>query len=334
MSERFNPFAPMPEESLNSFVLRTLAVNGYHKECSWVISSSGWILDFSVPYNTKWLFDKSRQPELFSFFRENSGSARLGGVFDSPIMAIKNYRKVFAPEKPRERKSLGEGPIGFCKKCFEEQLSEFGFCYFKRDWTMSNVCHKHKIKLSYFVPDSRDSAVAIAANPMRYVGEPSLQLSSEPHRYMSFLKENYLEKENYKIASCAKHEIFVHLSAFASWIKKDILYNFPDDWYEFASRFDGRSINKSNTMLEFEVRLEKKMGLIEKRLSSELYSLIESRFVNSFYSYEDDICRASGAILKSKYRSCVQCDKCLALANDYDKGSKFTIGGESLDTSL
>ena len=123
---------PMPEELLHSFISRVLSRNGYFKECSSVVSKVGWHSRPSVPQHCSWLFSNKSQPNLAAFFYMSLGEEYVGNIFDSPLLYLRNFKQLFFNNSVKKTNYGYPLKIRYCEKCFNRQISEFGFTYFKR----------------------------------------------------------------------------------------------------------------------------------------------------------------------------------------------------------
>lgn len=143
----------MPNESIQSFILRTLSRNGA-SDLSTICEKCYWGLCPSVPLEHAHLFsqiDIKKLQQLYKrtnpIIRDNYGNI-IGKLFKEKydFRLTLTFKSTFFPFK----KKTGCGPkttIRYCRHCIREQVKERGFHYFKHQWLYLYDCEVHDYPL-------------------------------------------------------------------------------------------------------------------------------------------------------------------------------------------
>lgn len=143
----------MPNESTQSFILRTLSRNGV-LDLSTVYERCCWGLCPSVPIEHAHLFsqiDINKLQKLYKstnlVIRDNYGNIIGKLCFEKFNFSLTlTFKRTFFPSK----KKMGCGPktiIRYCRHCIREQVKEYGFHYFKHQWLYQRDCEVHNYSL-------------------------------------------------------------------------------------------------------------------------------------------------------------------------------------------
>lgn len=146
----------MPNESIQSFILRTLARNGV-LDSSTICEKCNWGLCPSVPFEHAHLFSHIDIKTLQKLYKSTNPIIRdiYGNVIGNQFFEkydfglTLTFKNTFFPSK----KKTGCGPktsIRYCRHCIKEQIEERGFHYFKYQWLFQNNCEVHDYPLETF----------------------------------------------------------------------------------------------------------------------------------------------------------------------------------------
>lgn len=324
MSETLNLYGPMPDELLHSFIFRVLVRSGFRKECSSVVSQSGWACDPKLPPHCSWLFSVDIQPNLVMFFARTVGEKYVGNIFDSPLLSHHSFSKIFLNEKARKPDGLTL-PINYCELCLREQILELGFTYFKSSWISSDRCTKHLRPLSLFQANKDVSCYGFISNPLGYRSD----LRDENNYFEEFYSSNrsifVSSEQKFKLALCAKRKLTKYFMNAVPFFQHDFFSKHSEDKYRLVSSMKTLSLTSWGLEAEYDRMLLDCYNKVV-RLSPELleqfffYGLVEVE-----YKYFDNVGLVASKLMKDKGSYCEVCKHCFEVAERYNPASILEI---------
>lgn len=155
----------MQDESLQSYVFRTILING-ETDFSSVISNDGsWNVLVKIPKKYVIYFQKKSENRLLELIKKNYEQHIRLNFHNNPFYHLEFYKFFFGHfphsfhsetfSKINRRKRA----INFCRKCLIEGLKIHGFVYFRSSWDTQNFCNIHKTPLHYLPPSNKSKRV-------------------------------------------------------------------------------------------------------------------------------------------------------------------------------
>lgn len=155
----------MPNESVQSFILRTLFRNGA-LDFSTICENCRWGLCPSVPFEYVHLLSQIDIKKLQKLYKSTNPVIRdnYGNIIGKQFFQKYNFRltlpfkSTFFPSK----KKMGCGPktlIRYCRHCIKEQVKERGFHYFKYQWLYQHYCEVHNYPLEVLNNSATKTAI-------------------------------------------------------------------------------------------------------------------------------------------------------------------------------
>lgn len=137
------------DESLHSFLVRTLLAHDPNVKPVGVISESGcWIREPFIHEGYEHLF--SQHPdhlllEMIDISKRINGKGNL--LFDNPANYASSIEETFFSGQRLRKNYHTNHPIKYCLSCIEEGIQEVGYGYFRHFWSYSNICLIHEKSL-------------------------------------------------------------------------------------------------------------------------------------------------------------------------------------------
>lgn len=323
MSDTLSLYGPMPDELLHSFIFRVLIRSGYKKECSSIVTQSGWACEPKLPPHCSWLFRADTQPNLVMYFTRSVGVKFVGNIFDSPLLSHHNFSQIFLNEKTKKAGGLAL-PINYCELCFREQILEFGFTYFKSSWIPSEQCTKHLHPLTLFLASKDVSSYDFISNPLGYCSD----LNDENKYFEGFYCSNRSvfasSEQKFKLALCAKRKLTTFFMNEVPFFRHDFFRTYSEDMYRRVSSMKSLSLTSSGLEAEYDqVLLRYYHNVFE--ISPELLEKFFYGLVEVEYKYFDDAGTVSCKLIKDKSSCCYVCNYCFEVAETYNPTSILEI---------
>ncbi|KPZ71263.1 hypothetical protein AN944_01638 [Shewanella sp. P1-14-1] len=158
MNKADGGLVPAINESLNSFIFRTLSRFGYW-DFGTIIQQGGWGDEPKVPISAKGIFQIFEKAALLKLYEQTYLHDSKQSIFSNSLAYLEHFDSTFNPNK----KSTTCGkllPVRFCPFCIKEQLSNLGYSYFKVEWDRLSWCAVHLINLQQ-VPTKTSSKEVI-----------------------------------------------------------------------------------------------------------------------------------------------------------------------------
>ena len=288
------------DESLQSYLFRTLKVNGFNNFSSILVPSIGWGDKPSISFEAKHLLLKINKSYLLGLFENSIRILENESDFINHFDFIAFYKKTFFPVKPT--KSAGKGiSINFCPHCMKEQMVTYGYSYFKSCWNNKTYCSKHSAKLLTIKPSHLSQLIKNINNVLRCKVDTNFTSPSTIIKRPS----KVISGRTVKFSPCAKNQLI-------SWAIKT-LKHYP---IGYTDTFDyGLLTNKSLKAFNL-IKLRKEImlnwELFYQQLTvyayRELINYINCNMVFDRVRYQKDgIHSKSKVILKNKTKSCSTC---------------------------
>ena len=319
----------MPDELLHSFIIRTLSRHGYVRECSSILSKTGWVTRPSIPNNCVWLFSLKAQPELVTYFANVLGNKYLGNIFDSPLYAIHSFKKLFVIGKSFQKSNSCalSIQIKYCEHCFKKQIKEYGVTYFKHQWLSQSVCESHSIPLSYFQSTDELTCYNFVLSPLAQSLDATKKINNANTIHTSDISDFTTLKRKYKFAPCAKLKLTNFFLNNIPFFKADFFNQVSEDTFRVLSSLhylqNATSGNKlsehDKVLLKYYDKLIKiSPGIIELFIS---HGLAESQLTY----IDDEIGVFTTTLYKDPNKHCSTCRSCLQVAEKYNENSIVEI---------
>lgn len=144
------------DESLHSFVLRNQLM--FHPEIKpiGVMNHSGaWRDPIFVSKGIQHLFYAYQDHELLHLIGAHARSNMIHMRLDRfPGISSESIERVFFHDNEKLKKGGCSIRVSFCEMCIKESVSEFGYGYFKDEWSYKCECFKHGKELRQLPIDS------------------------------------------------------------------------------------------------------------------------------------------------------------------------------------
>lgn len=330
MSKIINRYGPMPDELLHSFIFRVLSRSGYKKECSAVVSESGWTSRPKLPLNCNWLFDNRNQPNLVNYFANSVGERYAGNVFDSSVLLISNFKIMFLYETIKSPYYGLSIEIKYCEYCFKEQVSEYGFTYFKRNWMYNDVCEIHSLPLKLFQATTEVSCYDFALSPLKQFPLKFDETNNYEKAVYSPSQSDFVnDGQEFKFALCAKRAMIRFLLHTLAIFKYDFFNKYDEVKYRIASSFDNLDLNKRGMNAEYDAVLLRYYSKIIAKCPVLLEPFMMHRVDETIHKYfDEDTGPVESRLIKEKGRSCEECQFCFKQAKEFNPNCSLEITGK------
>lgn len=210
------------DESLQSYLFRTLKVNGFSDYSSILVPGAGWGTRPSLPYEAREILSEDipyllKRFEISTFLQESESS------FSNHFDYIQLFYKTFFPQK--KVRSAGKGiPVYYCPQCMIEQMYNYGFSYFKLCWQYQRHCLIHSSYLVVIRAEYLTDLVSSINHVLRC--EFNGEITADDKVSFS-IKRKVISERELKFAPCAKKYLL-------NWAVKNFEY-YPTG---YASTFD------------------------------------------------------------------------------------------------
>lgn len=297
-------FACFPnDESLQSYLFRTLKVNGFFDYSSILVPRVGWGSKPSLPYEARDIFSEEDKSYLLKRLEISTILSEYESDCSNHFDYVQSFDRTFFPQT--KIKSAGKGiPIHYCPHCIEEQIYEYGFSYFKLCWQSQDYCFLHANNLLEINAENLTN-LAKAINRVLRCEFSGVTTSHSKANLKNEVK--VVSERSFKFAPCAKNSLL-------SWVVKNgehypIGYTDSLD-YEVLTDRERQAFN-----------LMKYREVVEENWNEFYQQLIESNyedvlhFINENMVFELVSFLHNGAkseqkgLLKSKTASCTGCMK-------------------------
>ena len=315
----------MSDELLQSFIFRVLSRNGYKKECSSVVSKIGWNSKPKLPQSCSWLFSNKMQPNLAAFFAKSLGERYTGNIFDNPLLALYNFKKLFNYEVKNPSYGLSI-KIHFCEKCFQEQYAEYGFTYFRRSWILNEVCERHLQTLEIFQASREVSSYEFVSSPL-----VTLNIDRDDDSFIDEYRistdSNFTNiAEQSKFALCAKRTFTNNLLNFLYIFRYDFFNKHGENEYRLAKSIDTFSLTSGKLDAQYDEVLLEYHSKLRKKSSDFLDRNIMYGLEQVSFKYKDnELGEYTTLIMKDKDYRCSSCRRCYKVAKKFNPACSIEI---------
>ncbi|MGS0826800.1 hypothetical protein ACVBIO_13400 [Shewanella sp. 0m-8] len=144
------------DESIQSYILRKLIVNG-ESDFSTVLDGSGqWLVDFQLNTHQLSYFTNEDEQHLYTLVRDHYCGMTKAHPRESPLHIKELVASIFYGQHnfthyddlDREASFLRKKfKAKFCIECLKDSLSQYGYGYFKSSWYYDIICGVHHAPL-------------------------------------------------------------------------------------------------------------------------------------------------------------------------------------------
>ena len=192
----------MNGESINSFLFRTLVINGC-RDFSGVIHNGGWRLNPFMPDGYQYLLRDIEISKLVSLYEKTYGSDYLFDYMAFQLTSKESMSRPFTLYQTffsREKDGTHDKKINlikYCPTCINEQILNSGFSYFKSEWNDSIYCEVH---------NSNIYAISNTTNNKFLLKEINYVLTANPPKSKQIVTESKIINKDFsfRIAPCAR----------------------------------------------------------------------------------------------------------------------------------
>lgn len=149
----------MQDESLQSYVFRTILLNGENDFSSVISKDGSWNLLVNISSSHVSYFQKKSENRLVYLIKRNYERHIRLSFHHNPFYYLELY-KFFFGICSRDLQTNGfsglkrKGKnISFCTNCLTDDIRSNGFAYFRARWDTTTFCDTHKSSL-YYLPQS------------------------------------------------------------------------------------------------------------------------------------------------------------------------------------
>lgn len=308
---------PLQDELLHSFILRVLLRSGY-SDFSTILTSGGWGHNPSVPFLVKSEFEVFCRRDLVRVFEMSTVCEKMDNIFGvhfSHLLPFEksltnfeksrvvSFRKVFYPEKNK----CGAGQsmaVKYCMFCIHDQIKQYGFAYFKSDWSYHAHCEIHGKQLLTIKTGNGLSSmledIKLVLRGKIPVNSQELDYADDNHHDNRFSPSRFL-----KISPCAKHEIVNHLLMSCGFYKQG---------YRSVADYGLLNANERLVFSKWQLREEVLSDIetyyeaaLEKNYEDCMVFLNDKLKIINVQYFDDMAPSDERWLLKSKARDCFKC---------------------------
>ncbi|MBB1369424.1 hypothetical protein [Pseudoalteromonas sp. SR45-4] len=292
-------YSPL-DESLQSYLFRTLKVNGFDNFSSILVPNVGWGDKPSISFEAKHLLLKINKSYLLGLFENSIRVLENESDFINHFDFIALYEKTFFPVKPT--KSAGKGiSINFCPHCMKEQIVTYGYSYFKNCWNNQTFCSKHSATLLAIKPSHLSQLIKNINNVLRCKVDTNFTSPSTITKRPS----KVISDRTIKFTPCAKSQLI-------SWAIKTLKHypiGYTDTFdYGLLTKKSLKAFNLIKHRQEIMLNWELFYQQLTVYAHQELINYINCNMIFDRALYQKDgIHSTSKVILKNKTKSCSTC---------------------------
>jgi len=327
---------PVLGESLNSFIYRVLVRTGY-RNFSTVLTSYGWVIKPSVPFEARKEFEIFDSSELLKLFERSIVYNQKISIFhrhfehllvpdnntQSNQQKTTSFREVFYPMK-RKGSAGQSAEISFCNKCIQDQIKQHGFAFFKLEWEHEARCLSHSKRLLKL---GHTSSLAQIVNNIQQVLKGKIPLLSiEVQKNLHKLSIGGRSGFSFmatKFAPCAQKAVVKYLTNNSNY--------YPAGYNELV---DYKLLNDIDRVLLGKWRLRKFINMFIEDFYEEatendydgLMTFLNAEMELVKVYYEDDIVRTGERwLVKNKNINCHKCAFSLTIGTNECPASKLIL---------
>ena len=142
-----------PDDSLHSFLFRLLKVHGFNDYSALFAKNKGWRQLPSLPVEAIPLIQNVDKSILLELYERSLEIPEYECHVEHCFIHIDNFHRNILSDEPRVNNSSKGIKIRFCQHCIKEQITDYGFAYFKVGWLFENRCSRHNVALSH-IPET------------------------------------------------------------------------------------------------------------------------------------------------------------------------------------
>lgn len=187
----------MQDESLQSYVFRTILLNGENEFSSVIAKNGSWNVLVGIQQKHEVYFQRKSENRLLDLIKKNYEQYIRLNFHHNPFYYLEFYKFFFGNispafhKEPFSKLNRHKKTINFCKNCLLNGIEINGFGYFRASWDTQKFCEIHNTSLSYLPQSNRKKRV----DEIRLIlqGEEPASAIKYPIDHISRAQETFLE---------------------------------------------------------------------------------------------------------------------------------------------